>query len=79
MSLESCRRCGGTGQYADTNPVTGQHDWCAGCEGDGKVEVKDPLALCKRCSGSGVNTDPNPTVPYRSDWCLACKGTGYAS
>jgi DnaJ-class molecular chaperone len=79
MPLAKCHRCNGTGHYLDANPKTGALEWCAGCNGDGMVDVKDENVLCARCNGKGSYIDENPTRPGVLDWCLACKGSGYAS
>lgn len=80
MPFAPCRRCNGSGRYSDQNPVVpGEFRWCAGCGGDGQVNVVDPEVECGRCRGRGRYRDPNPTKPASHNWCLACKGTGYAS
>lgn len=78
MPLAKCRRCGGSGRYTDRNPTRNAYDWCAGCRGDGQVNVPEPNSFCNRCRGSGRYTDRNPTRDA-FDWCAGCQGTGYAS
>jgi DnaJ-class molecular chaperone len=79
MSMAKCRRCNGSGRYSDQNPtVPGQYNWCAGCGGDGSINVPDATALCRRCNGSGRYSDQNPTVPGTYNWCAGCAGSGYA-
>lgn len=80
MPLAPCRRCKGSGHYFDPEPqVPGMLDWCAGCGGDGYVDVKDPSVACVRCHGTGIGQDQNPKRAGVLDWCDACKGSGYAS
>lgn len=79
MQFAQCRRCRGTGQGNDQNPTRpGAFNWCAGCNGDGNVQVIDPQVACNRCRGTGRFTDQNPTKQNVFDWCAACEGTGYA-
>lgn len=80
MPMVGCRRCGGRGQYSDQNPtIPNRFDWCAGCKGDGMVNIPDPNALCHRCGGRGIFNDLNPTISNRLDWCCGCQGSGYAT
>lgn len=78
MPIVDCRRCNGTGRSTDRDPAGKLNTWCAGCGGDGHVNVADPNAKCARCHGAGRSSDPNPTN-NASNWCVGCKGTGYAS
>jgi len=64
-----CAFCGGAGKdpFDLLSPISN----CLACNGEGKVEVEEPMRKCPFCSGTGKNPLGARVA------CIVCGGKGY--